>query len=485
MPAPAYHYPDSPTAIQAVASEGIFTAFQLAQGIPQVRRQLMVRHNMVKNFYSTLRELGLGSPLQGPEFFHYEEDWIVNNFLVGSVVTPSSGPGTNVIIALDVTSMYTTTIPGAGVVRFSYPAQWDVVQLHDGSNGTIIFKDTTTNPHRLTVRPFDVTQDLASTLTAGERYFLPTNGFGEGTYGAASKIPRVYKWTNNTQIIKSNFSETGSSMTNKLPFRNIKGMDGSLMILGGEATELLQQDRISGALFFGKQADNITVTSDATGMTVPVKYTQGLDDFIEEEGNLLSYPNSGFDLESFDAMGEIFNRERIGTKNILMPMAYNLHAQINTLLKDYMDYTCFEYAMQGGSPFKSDIFSNTEGKDFFLWLDFQGVRKNGYNYLIKHQAELDSVMGAGTPGYKWSRTGYAIPVEAFKNADGSNGLIPSIGYRFKSLNGYSRENIINYTGGAGTYNKATSTLDAMSMDLLWEGGGEFGLGNQMIKIYPE
>lgn len=484
MAAPAYTYPATPTAIQAVASEGLFTAFELALGIPQVRRQLMSRHNMTKNFYNTLRELGLGAPLAGPEFFHYEEDWIINNFLVGSIVTASTGVGTNVVIALDSTSMYSTTIPGAGTVRFSYPAVYDVVKLHDDSEAVIIAKDVTTNPHRLTIRPKLTTQNLSGTLLAGSRYFMPSNGFGEGTYGASSKIPRVYKWTNNTQIIKSNYSETGSSLTNKMPFKNIPGKEGSYMIIGGEATELLQMNRISGALFFGKQADNITVTSDATGTTVPIKYTQGLDDFIEDNGNLLPYPAAGFDMASFDAMGEIFNRERIKSKNILMPMAYGLHAQINTLLKDFMDYTSFEYAASN-SPFKSDILDSTDAKDFFLWLDFAGVRKNGYNFLMKHQYELDEVMGAGTPGYAWNRTGYAIPVETFRNADGSDGLIPTIGYRYKSLNGYNRENVVNYTGGAGAFNRATSTLDAMSMDLLFEGGGEFGLGNQMIKLTPE
>lgn len=482
MAAPDFTYPTEPTAINAVASEGLFTAWQLAKDIPQVRRELMERHQMTKNFYSTLRELGLGKPLSGPEIAHYEKDWIKNNFMVGSIVTASTGAGTNVIVALDTTSMYSTTIPGAGTVRFSYPAQWDVVSLPDGSEATIISKDVSTNPHRLTLRPKLAATDLAGKVVAGERYFISSNGFGEGTYGATPKVSRFFRFVNNTQIIKSAFVETGSSMTNKLPVRPVRGMEGSFMVIGTEETERLQMDRISGALWFGKQADNITVTSDATGHTVPVKYTQGLDDFIEQEGNLLTYPAAGFDLETFDAIGEIFNRERVYGKNILLPMAYTLHAQINTVMKDYMDNTAFNYAA-GDAAFKSDLLSPTDPKDFFLWLDFSGIRKNGYNFLIKHLAELDDPMGAGTPGYQWKQTGYALPVEMFTN-DFNNAKLPSIGYRYKELNGYNREMEIGYTGGAGKI-KFTSSLDAMAMDVRSDIGGEWALGNHMIKIVPE
>lgn len=289
MAAPAYTNPTSPTAVQAVSSEGLFTAWQLAADIPQVRKQLMMRHNYTKNFYHTLRELGLGSALIGPSIAHWEEDWIVNNFLVGSIVTPSTGPGTNVTFALDATSMYTNTMPGNVTGTFSYLAEMDVIQLQDGSEVQVIKNgvNTTTNPFQITVRPALANNDIATKLVAGGRYWIPTNAFGEGTFGAKPKIPRVFRWSNNTQIIKSSFAETGTSATNKLPFRNIDGMEGSLLILGGDAADRTQFERVSGALFFGKQSDNLTSTSDSTGFTVPNKMTQGFDDFVSTYGNIL------------------------------------------------------------------------------------------------------------------------------------------------------------------------------------------------------
>lgn len=486
MAAPAYENPTSPTAIAAVMSEGLFTAWQLARDIPQVRKQLMERHNMKKNWYSTLRELGLGSPLAGPAAAHWEKDWIKNNFLVSAINTASTGAGTNVIVTLDTTSMYTTNIPGAGNVSFSYPAQWDTVKLIDGSEAVIIAKDITTSPtqHRLTLRPKLAANNLAGKIIAGGRYFIASNGFAEGTFGATPKLSRIFRFENNTQIIKSAYVETGSSMTNKIPVKSIKGMEGSYgMVIGTEDMERLQMDRISGALLFGTQGDNITAVSDATGQTTPVKFTQGLDNFIEQEGNLLPFASGSFGVDALDALGEIFNRERIKSKDILVPAGYNLISQFSTNMKDFIDYTCFDLA-KNNSAFGSGIFSDGDAKDHFLWLDFQGIRKNGYNFLLKHQPELDEQQGAGTEGYNWRETGYAIPVESFRNADGSDGNVSSIGYRYKELNGYNREMEIGTTGGAGTFKK-TSSLDAMAVDVRSEIAGEYGLGNQMVKLTPQ
>lgn len=490
MSAPAYNYASSPTAVQAVNSEGLFTAWQLAADIPQVRKQLMVRHNYTKNFYHTLRELGLGSSLIGPSIAHWEEDWIINNFVVGTIVTPSTGAGTNVTFALDATSMYSTTLPGSVTGNFSYLAENDIVQLIDGSQCQVVVGgvNQTTNPFQITVAPAQTTQDLAGKIVTGGRYWIPTNSFAEGTFGAKPKTPRVFRWSNNTQIIKTNFTETGTSATNKLPFRNIEGQEGSMMIIGGDAAQRTHFQRLGGALFFGKQNNNFTSTSNATGFVSPNKTTQGFDDYVSTYGNLLPYTTGAFDMDDFDAVTEIFNRERIGTKNILFLCAFNLDAQVNTLLKDYMDHTCFDYAAAKW-PFKSNIGPMVDemggAKDFFLWLDFAGFKKNSYNILKKHQYELDDVQEAGTTGYPWPNTGYFLPATSYKNPEGSDGWSPSIGYKYKALNGYSREMQTTYTGGAPVMAGATSTLDAYLMDLLSEVAGDFGLGNQIVKAVPQ
>src|SRR6185312_6815877 len=146
MATPAYVYPTSPTAVNAASSEQLYTALSYAQDNPQLRRTLMQRHNMQKNFYAMLKEMGLGSSVAGPSFSHYEQDWIINNFQVGSVITDSGGAGQNVVIALSAASMYTNTSADGITVNFSYPAVNDIVKLPDNSECTIILTDITTDP---------------------------------------------------------------------------------------------------------------------------------------------------------------------------------------------------------------------------------------------------------------------------------------------------------------------------------------------------
>ena len=487
MATPAYVYPTSPTAIAAGSSEALYTGLGYAADNPQLRRELMSRHNMEKNFYAMMKEMGLGSPVAGPTFAHYEIDWIFNNFVVGSIITDSGGAGQNVVLALGSASMYTNTNDGI-TTYFSYPAVNDIVKHPNGTEYTIITKDITTVPtaHRITLRPRLSTTVATGYFVAASRYWISTNSFGEGTFGATPKIPLTYRFTGNTQIIKSSTVETGSAMTDKLPITGIKGEDGSFAtVIAMPATEALQMDRISKALLFGKQGDgNVTVTSDALGTTVVNKTTQGLDDFITNRGTVFPFTAGSLTIDDIDGWGTIFNRERTGSKDVLALVSYQLRTQIENTLKTYMNNTCFAYAKNNKAFGKGifDGYSNPE--DFFIWLGFSGFHKAGFNYLLRSVPELDEVMGAGTTGYNWSQQGWIVPIELFDNNDPNTpnkAKLPMMGYRYKELGGYNREWEVGRTGGAGTFPK-TSSLDAMAYDLRSDIGGEWGLGNRMIKI---
>lgn len=487
MATPAYVYPTSPTAIAAASSEGLYTALGYAQDNPQLRRQLMQRHNMQKNFYAMMKEMGLGSAVSGPTFAHYEIDWIFNNFIVGSVITDSGGAGQNVVLALGTASMYTQTVDGI-TTYYSYPSVNDIVKHPNGTEYTIIAKDVTTVPtaHRVTLRPRLTTTVATGYFTAGNRYWITTNSFGEGTFGATPKVPITYRFTGNTQIIKSSTVETGSAMTDKLPIQSVQGTDGSFaQVIAMPATEALQMDRISKALLFGKQGDgNVTQTSDATGQTVVNRTTQGLDDFITNRGTVFPFTAGSLTIDDIDGWGTIFNRERTDSKDVLALVSYQLRTQIENTLKTYMNNTCFAYA-KNNAAFKSSIFDGYDSpEDFFIWLGFSGFHKAGFNYLLRSVPELDEVMGAGTAGYTWNQQGWIVPIELFSNNNpdtAEKSKLPMMGYRYKELGGYNREWEVGRTGGAGTFPK-TSSLDAMAYDLRSDIGGEWGLGNRMIKI---
>lgn len=484
MPVNPYNYSAQPSTVMGTTSEGFVTALGLLADVPQVRKKLLSRHGMEKNWYTMLKEMGLGMSVQGPIYAHWEQDWIINNFLAGTVITPSTGPGTSVVIALDAASMYTTTVTGYGTQSFSYPAQWDIIKLVDNTEAQIILKDETVTPHRLTVRPRLSTNDIALKLTAGNRYWITGNAFAEGTLGADPKEPRLYRQQNNPQIIKSSYGITGSAMTDIMPVYKSEGQTGNyMMIVGSETTEKLQMDRISKALWFGVQGDgNVTQNmAAAQNRVAPVRTTQGVDDYITNSGgNLLSYIYGNFSMVDFDNIGTILQRERAGTKTFLVPMAYGLRTQVDNTLKTYMNNTCFQYASQSGK-IKSDMFSSfSDPNDFFLWLGFDGVHKGGYNYLLRTQEELNEQMGAGTEGYNWSGVGYVLPID-FVQSKFDKDATASVGYRYKELNGYNREMEQHYTGGAGV-DFATSSIDAKFLDIRSEIGAENALANLMIKL---
>lgn len=485
MPVNPYNYANQPSTVMGTTSEGFVTGLGLIADVPQVRKKLLSRHGMEKNWYTMLKEMGLGTPVEGPVYAHWEQDWIINNFLVGSVVTASTGAGTSVVVAIDASSMYTTTVTGYGTQSFSYPAQWDIIKLVDNSEAQIILKDETVTPHRLTIRPRLSTNDIATKLVAGGRYWITTNAFAEGTLGADPKEPRLYRQQFNTQIIKSAYGITGSAMTDRMPVVSVAGSDGGnyMMIVGTETTEKLQMDKISKALWFSVTGDN-NVTQNMSGAqnrVGPVKTTQGLDDYIVNTGgNVLSYVYGNFQMSDFDNIGTILQRERAGTKTFIVPVAYTLRTQMDNTLKTYMNNTCFQYAAASGK-ISSDMFNSFSDKnDFFLWLAFDGVHKGGYNYLLRTQEELNEQMGAGTEGYNWSGVGYVLPIDLVQSKFDKDATA-SVGYRYKSLGGYTREMEQHYTGGAGI-DPATSSIDAKYLDIRSDIGNEAALANLMIKL---
>lgn len=485
MPVAPYSYANQPSTVMGTTSEGFVTGLGLIADVPQVRKKLLSRHGMEKTWYTMLKEMGLGTPVEGPVYAHWEEDWIINNFLAGTVITASTGPGTSIIVALDPSSMYTTTVTGYGTQGFSYPANWDIIKLVDGSEAQITFKDETVTPHRLTIKPRLSTNDLAAKLTAGNRYWITTNAFAEGTGGADPKEPRLYRQQNNPQIIKTAYSITGSAMTDRMPVVSVAGSDGGnyMMVVGTEATQKLHMDRISKALWFSVQGDgNVTQNmSSAQGRPAPVRTTQGVDDYITNSGgNLLSYSYGNFAMPDFDNIGTILQRERAGTKTFIMPLAYGINNQIDNTLKTYMNNSNFAYATASGKV-SSDMFNSfTDKNDFFLWLGFDGVHKGGYTYLKRVQEELNEQMGAGTEGYNWSGVGYVLPID-FVQSKFDKDATASVGYRYKGLGGYDREMEQHYTGGAGL-EPATSSIDAKFLDIRSEIGSEQALANLMIKL---
>jgi len=480
MPAGPFTYPTSPTVVSTQASQSLFTALELLRDVPQLRRQFMQRHSYRNNFYTILNEMGMGTPVKGPEYIHWEEDWIKNNFVVGSIITPATTPGTTMVIQLDSTSMYSTTISGASVA-LSFPKLYDIIEVPlTRIQAMVVNKDTVTNPaaHRLTLKPIKATDNLLGQVVAGGRYFITSNSFAEGMPGNSPDFFIPFRYVNNVQIVKSAFTETGSSMTNELPYEPIPGREGSFRLKGIENTEKLHRDRLSGALVFGQTIDNITQQSAQLDYATPAKGTQGMFDFAVNNGNNIEHIPGLYDIDQFYIFSEIFERERISGNSIMMSMGYRYYTELETVLKDYMNNTCFNY-VKDSLP-AGVVGQNVEG--YFLGLGFRGATIGRYNYIFKVFDEFSDVMGAGTTGYNYPDTCVATPIATMTNRWNKNS-IPSFGYRYKELGGYNREWEFFNLGGAGPIQK-TDDFDLMKSHFRSEIGFEASLGNQWVVDLP-
>lgn len=473
MSAPAYSYSANPTGISATGTEGLFTALQLYADNPQVKRKLYEKHGYRKSLYLILDQLGLGSPLKGPEFAHWEKDWFKQTFVIGSVVTPTGGAGNPIVIALKAESMLTKTISGVSV-PFSFPQEQDIIEMPGTRQKAIVTaKNTSVSPHQLTIKPMS-NFDMAAYVIADARFFISSNAWAEGTGAAKSRLSVDSRWYNYTQIFKARYSETGSSLTNELPYEPIPGKMGSYLLRGTDEAEKFLYDQISGALISGIRSAYVAQDASELDYDPMVKTTQGMIDYGVTEGTDISHVIGGIDISHFDAVGEVMRRERVNSTTINGWMGYGYRSEIENTLVDYFLRDLSTYA----NKFKPEVMNGTDPKDFFAWLGFSGLHKNGYDFIFNTLDELDDPQGMGVDAYNYSHLGMWMPAATLKNK-GEKRDIPSIGFRYKALDGYSRKYELWTTGGAGPIRK-TSAVDIMNSDFRADIGGEFALGSQWV-----
>src|SRR5690606_18079488 len=87
---------------QVPFSRSLYTELEYAQkyGTPGQARQLLSRHSYPKNFFFTLKQLGLVKGSRGESvIWHLEDDWITENITVKSF-TGGATPGATAEITL-------------------------------------------------------------------------------------------------------------------------------------------------------------------------------------------------------------------------------------------------------------------------------------------------------------------------------------------------------------------------------------------------
>lgn len=420
-------------------------------------RKVFARHSHAPTFRLLLKAFG-GSFTRGVAAnitAHYEEDWNRSLLHVGSIITASAGAGNDMVIALDAASMFAPGITSGGSARkASYPQVGQRILFPDGTMAYIKAKNVTTDPHRLTIAPALSTVDLDTVVTAGEKYFIVDNAWGEATGLPQGTIKRIYKYTNTFQIIKAAFGASGSALTMEFLPTFVQEGENIAMILKPQTVYNFERD-VSNALLFGQTMNNINdTTGSQLGYDVAVTGTEGLISFVSNNGYTDTYSPGSYAISDFYFVTKTMEQERIGSRELVSWQGYDIYAEQEQVFANQYQYSLLPKMIDGlmarsGPNVPTDGWQPSQDADFVAWLGFKAAHIGGYTILFKQLHEFNEAIGAGAAGYDYPQWSITMPIGSTVDM-ATNQPVANFGYEWRELSGYKREAVFATIAGVGT-----------------------------------
>jgi len=451
-----------------VYSEAVTTPYDIYE--PQEFIQLIEQHNKPASYRMLLKNSGFSRAVRAPTTGHYEAPWYKSHLVVGSVIYAAGVAS----VVLDASSLF-AFVDAAGATRYgSYPIVSDVIELPSRKQGRISAKTTVGATHTCTIIPLDSTVPfVAGDFTAGERIFIVYNLQGEGMPLPGSRQSRVTKYTNTFAITAAAVSTTGSELTNATYFEVKPGVRGSFFEKGFDDMMMRHEDDCDNLLIFGQQTNNtgLAVTPTQLGYPVDVKGTEGLIDFGLTNGYDETWdPLTGYLIQDFNDITAIYEGERVGTQ-LMVLQGFKAFQAVEDTLVDYVRQT--EVSLVNQETGGSTTVSVGIGK----------IRKTGYDIIFKKVPAFSDVKGAGTAGYDYES--WMIYMPWGFTADKSTGFrTGTVGYEWKQLGGYSRENTMIKLDGTGYGRVATQSDDIYTCGIRSEIAAHNACANQIVIQRP-
>lgn len=473
-------------AAQVGFSNELYTALEYVQkyGTNADKRKLMTRHSYPDNFYQMLENLGLVRGMNGEaKIWHLEDDWLMENIKVQSIIQASAGPNTEVIFDLADVSMFTQ-----GGVILSYPQSRQEIEIPITREKVVILEKITTNAgtplarHRLRVKPIDPTVNLAGKIVVNQTLALTGNAWPEGSRAAKPVTSLENYFDNFAQIVKSRYSSTGTGLTLQAPYDLADSSDGKniFIVRNTQDTEKRHIQDLSTMLLTGVKSNTEQAYSDELGRDTVVYRTEGAWTAGIKKGYTLPYTDE-FGLDNFKEAGAFSEGQRISADMYLFLMGSRLQNSVTDSMLEFgaTQHGVFNYA---GNKFKPEVLDGQSADDFFTWIGFSGISYNGRKYLFKKLSDFSDPKILGSAGYDYPDSGWIMPYATMNNK-GKKLDTPTIGAEYRSLGGYDRKMESIKLGGADMINPTTD-LDAKSWDFRSEMGGDWGLVGQWIVVRP-
>lgn len=462
---------------------------------------LFSRHIGFPPFSVMLSGMGNGYKHDKNQIAHYEDPWLCDTIIVNSVVTGADpGAGGDVIIELAAANMYNTsmTVSGGTATQASYPIVSDVVELSNRMQARVVTKNTAVTPHRLTLRPLVSTDNIFGNIQVNDEIPIVYNLHAEGSGLPAGRAPRIMKFVNSFGIIKHRIGVTGTELTNSVYHELIAGDAGSA---GQSIYVKIKTDEIkryeyakSNYLLFGQVPDNLTESVAALGnLDVAIGGGEGYVPFALTAGSQTSYTAGAYSSDDLDEITDVYYDQRSAPSADLICFdgpdisKETENAFDNAWVQNWAPFV--DRIIDGYSSFMTQQYHEMiDGKPTDATLVIGGyscIQKNGFVFHFKRLSEFHDIKGVGLSGYIYRGLRLVSPVGYMQDARTSE-LRPMVGYAYKGLDGYQRENVFGHLPGAGVggdnspWGRAVNQNDLLDYYLISEISGHWALGNAVV-----
>lgn len=481
-----------------VSEEEVYTLYQ--RPIPE-QMWLFERHANYVGFATLLRMMGFGMMTSTPTVGHFENPWQHDLLHIGTVTTDATAAGESATCTLHADSHYDTgATVSTAARRATYPVVGDVIELFNGVQCYVASKTTSTTTHSVVLTPLKSTDDITGVIQAGDKFGIIYNLHAEASALPNGRAPRIVKYTNTLGVIKHTFGATGHELTNSVYHELIPGQSGT----AGQSIEVkIKADEIiryehakSGLLLFGQQVTNLSTTNNLLGIDIPITGTEGFINFANTAGTSDTYTVGSYELADFDTAASILLNERSAAQNDIMgwlgpdiftevensftnALVNNLIYTVDRIVPGYSDYMNQQYH-QGLTQNSTDAV---------LSFGYTAVRKNGFLFHLKRLSEFNDIRRLGGSDYDYRNWALWYPLSWTRDSlSGANR--PSVGYEYKGLGRYTRENLFGSLPGAGVgadnspYGKAVNAYDAIQHYLISHIGFHGAVGNSIVVQKP-
>lgn len=423
---------------------------------PQAYAKFVRRYGGEFTFLDVLESIGRTSvkeskPHQSPFYDYFFKDEDTRTFTIGSVVTPQTDAGDDVVVALATSQM--ETINGKITSR---PRKDETVQDKNGKNWSIVAKNTTVNPHQLTLRPKSET--TAATFAANDTFFIIGPSYAEGTGQPKGLITDYGQYTNQFAIMKETDITTGTNMTTLQPWQPIKDLQGYAYLNGIEEAELRHKKNKAMMMIHGQLGDgNVTQYVPDFDVDAEANDTEGLIQAFVTSGKGFTYDESnGYDLDDFQRIISFYRNKRLPKGDILVLQGGDIASAVQTSLYEMFNtYNADAFlSKKYMSGLKYNANERYSAEDYFVEIGFKGFRKDGYNFLFRELTELNNLYGTGNTGYNYEGMQFFLPISVVRDPKNKIDL-PTFEalHRGQKVGGYQRNIEAWNTGGAGPIRK--------------------------------